>query len=89
MAVPMVASDLCVMLCQFICFPVYGIGRVQRGDYFVPDHQFHVYLNVIENTHCLYCSYALGLLAYAVEITARTEQYFCPIKHARGRRPCA
>ena len=23
------------------------------------------------------------LLAYASEITARTEQYFCPIKHAR------
>jgi hypothetical protein len=32
--------------------------------------------------HCLYCSYAVGLLAYAGEIIARTEQYFCPIKHA-------
>jgi hypothetical protein len=32
---------------------------------------------------CMYCSYAVGLLGYAREITARTEQYFCPIKHAR------
>lgn len=31
----------------------------------------------------MYCSYAVGLLAYASEITARTEEYFCPIKHAR------
>jgi hypothetical protein len=30
----------------------------------------------------MYCSYAVGLLAYANEIIARTEQYFCPIKHA-------
>ncbi|MDH4234692.1 MAG: hypothetical protein OEV15_06125, partial [Gallionella sp.] len=27
--------------------------------------------------------YAVGLLAYASEVTARTEEYFCPIKHAR------
>jgi hypothetical protein len=31
----------------------------------------------------MYCSYANGLIAYAREITARTEQYFCPIKHAQ------
>ena len=37
----------------------------------------------IERFHCEYCAYGNGLLAYAMEITARTEQYFCPIKHAR------
>jgi hypothetical protein len=31
----------------------------------------------------MYCTYGNGLLAYATEIIARTEQYFCPIKHAR------
>ena len=31
---------------------------------------------------CEYCAYANGLFAYAGEIAARTEQYFCPIKHA-------
>ena len=30
----------------------------------------------------MFCSYANGLIGYAHEITARTEQYFCPIKHA-------
>jgi hypothetical protein len=35
---------------------------------------------------CVYCSYANGLLAYAREIVGRTEEHFCPIKHARRAR---
>ena len=29
------------------------------------------------------CGYANGLMAYGREVAARTEQFFCPIKHAR------
>lgn len=83
MAVPLVLFDLCVSVYQWSCFPIYRIARVKRADFFVMDHQLLAYLNIIEKVHCLYCSYAVGLLAYAREITARTEQYFCPIKHAR------
>ncbi|BBI99945.1 hypothetical protein FGKAn22_16380 [Ferrigenium kumadai] len=82
-AVPLALFDLCISLYQLICFPVYRIARVKRVDYIVYDHQHLAYLNAIEKAHCLYCSYAVGLLAYAGEIIARTEQYFCPIKHAR------
>ena len=31
----------------------------------------------------MYCGYANGLLSYVGEIASITEQYFCPIKHAR------
>jgi hypothetical protein len=41
------------------------------------------YLNSIEKLNCIYCGYAGGVFAYAREIAARTEQYWCPIKHAR------
>ena len=41
------------------------------------------YLNFIEKFHCTYCEYGNGLMSYMAEILARTEQYFCPIKHAR------
>ncbi|HCJ51638.1 MAG TPA: hypothetical protein DHV67_07290 [Gallionella sp.] len=82
-AVPLLFFDFSITLYQWICFPVYRIARVSRADYIVFDHQHLAYLNVIEKFHCLYCSYAVGLLAYAQEIIARTEQYFCPIKHAR------
>ena len=38
---------------------------------------------VIEKINCAYCSYANGLLAYLQEIAGRTEQFWCPIKHAK------
>ncbi|MDD5057610.1 MAG: hypothetical protein PHQ60_07035 [Sideroxydans sp.] len=82
MAIPLLAFDLFVSVYQLICFPIYGIARVKRAKYFVMDHRHLAYLNFFEKGHCMYCSYAVGLLAYANEIIARTEQYFCPIKHA-------
>ena len=82
MIVPLLLLDLCVSLYQLICFPVYRIARVRRANYIVMDHQHLSYLNAFEKVHCMYCSYAVGLLGYASEIIARTELYFCPIKHA-------
>jgi len=82
MCVPLLLLDLGVTLYQLFCFPVYRIARVKHADYIMFDHQQLQYLNIIEKFHCMYCSYAVGLLGYAQEISARTEQYFCPIKHA-------
>jgi hypothetical protein len=36
-----------------------------------------------ELLNCAYCSYANRLIAYVREIAARTEQYWCAIKHAK------
>jgi hypothetical protein len=83
MIVPLILFDLCISLYQWTCFPIYGITRVKRAHYFIQDHQHLAYLNIVEKVDCIYCSYAVGMLGYASEITARTEQYFCPIKHAR------
>jgi hypothetical protein len=81
--VPLVLLDLFVTLYQAVCFPVYGIAKVKRGDYLVFDRHHLAYLNALEKLNCAYCSYANGLIAYAREIAARTEEYWCPIKHAR------
>jgi hypothetical protein len=35
----------------------------------------------VQKLNCLYCSYANGVLAYAIEFASRTEQYWCPIQH--------
>jgi len=83
MAVPLALLDFFVTFFQATCFPVYGIAKVRRGDYIVFDRHQLGYLNFIERFHCEYCAYANGLIAYATEIVGRTEQYFCPIKHAR------
>lgn len=81
--VPLLLLDLFVSVYQAVCFPAYGIPKVKRADYFVFDRGHLAYLNAIEKLNCAYCSYANCLIAYVREIAARTEQYWCPIKHAR------
>jgi hypothetical protein len=81
--VPFVLLDLFVSVYQAVCFPVYGVPKARRGDYMAVDRKRLRYLNALEGVNCLYCSYANGLLAYVVEVAGRTEQHWCPIKHAR------
>lgn len=83
MIIPLLVLDIFVSLYQATCFPIYKVAKVKRSDYIVFDRQHLEYLNFIEKFHCTYCAYGAGLLAYVGEIVARTEQYFCPIKHAR------
>ncbi len=79
---PFAVLDLFVTVAQAICFSIYGIPKVRRRDYIVIDRHRLGYLNAIEKLNCVYCGYANGLLAYVTEMAARTEQYWCPIKHA-------
>lgn len=83
MIIPLLITDFFVTFFQWTCFPIYGIKKVRRSDYIVYDRQQLNYLNFIEKFHCTYCAYGNGMIAYVTEVIARTEQYFCPIKHAR------
>lgn len=80
---PLLLVDLAVTGYQGLCFPLYGIPRVRRRDYFIFDRNSLAYLNIIEKFNCAYCAYATGMASYVKEIVGRTEQYWCPIKHAR------
>lgn len=81
--VPLALLDLFVAMYQAICFPIYGIERVRRVDHMVIDRHRLAYLNGLQKLNCLYCSYANGLISLVREVAARTEQYWCPIRHAR------
>jgi hypothetical protein len=81
--IPFVLLDLFVSVYQAVCFPVYGIPKARRRDYIAIDRNKLRYLNAVEGFNCMYCSYGNGVLAYAVEIAGRTEQHWCPIRHAR------
>lgn len=85
MLIPIVLLDVFISVYQATAFPLYRIPKVRRSDYVVMDRRFLPYLNVIQKVNCAYCSYVNGLLAYAVEISARTERYWCPIKSAHTR----
>jgi hypothetical protein len=80
---PMLMLDAFLFVYQAACFPVYGITKVRRSEYVVLDRGDLPYLNILEKFNCFYCGYANGLMGYGREVAARTEQFFCPIKHAR------
>ena len=81
--VPFLLLDAFLFVFQAVCFPVYHIPKAKRSDYIVFDRGDLPYLNPLEKVNCLYCGYANGLASYFREIAARTEQCWCPIKHAR------
>ncbi len=83
MIFPLAFLDLTISIYQQICFRIYQIPIVKRTEYIVIDRQYLSYLNVIEKLNCVYCGYGNGVAAYALEVIARTEQYWCPIKHAK------
>lgn len=82
--VPFVLLDLSVWVYQTVCFPVYGIPKVPRGDHIRIDRHKLAYLNGLQKLNCVYCGYCNGVIAYAREAAGRTEAYWCPIKHAAG-----
>jgi len=79
---PLLVLDGCVSLYQAICFRLWNIPRVTRKDFVIIDRHRLPYLNAIQKLNCMYCGYANGLIAYVAEVSSRTEQYWCPIKHA-------
>jgi len=83
-AVPAVFIDLVVSLYMHVCFPVYGIPKVKRSEYIIIDHQYLAYLNIVEKINCVFCGYFNGVINYVQEVAARTEQHWCPIKHAHA-----
>ncbi|PCJ75700.1 MAG: hypothetical protein COA53_04350 [Rhodobacteraceae bacterium] len=86
LVIPFIIIDLWISLYQAICFPIYGVKKVRRRDYITFDRRHLAYLNIIEKLNCAYCSYGNGLLSYCLEVAARTEAYWCPIKHANKMR---
>ncbi len=80
--VPIVFMDLAIFIYQHICFRAFGIPIVKRKEYFIIDRQHLSYLNTLEKVNCVYCGYGNAVAAYTKEAIARTEQYWCPIKHA-------
>lgn len=80
--VPLVFLHICLEIYHQISFRLYNIPRVNPREFFFYDRNLLPYLNPFQKFNCFYCSYANCLLQYAVEVSARTERYWCPIKYA-------
>lgn len=81
MVFPLVLIDICTEVYHQICFRLYEIELVSRSSYIKIDRHKLQYLSLFDKLNCTYCGYANGLLRYNCEIAARTEKYWCGIKH--------
>jgi hypothetical protein len=84
MMIPALLVDISVTIYQSVCFPIYKIPKVKRKDYVVMDRYDLFYLDKVERINCWYCEYFNGVIAYTREVAARTEQFWCPIKHSKA-----
>ena len=80
---PLAILDIFVEVYHRICFRLYGITLLKRGDYIRFDRHKLSYLNPVERLFCMYCAYANGFFPYAEAIASRTEKYWCAIKHKK------
>jgi hypothetical protein len=83
MMIPALLVDIFVTIYQSVCFPIYKIPKVKRSEYVVIDRYNLFYLDRVEKINCWYCEYFNGVIGYTREIAARTEQFWCPIKHSK------
>lgn len=80
MIIPFIFLHICLEIYHQVCFPLYGIPKVNLKDHMRMDRQKLEYLNVLEKMNCYYCGYANGLIKYTKAILSETEKMWCPIK---------
>lgn len=83
MIIPALIADISATLYQAINFKIYNIPKVKRSRYVFIDRHNLKYLNFMEKFYCVFCGYVNGVIQYAAEIGARTEEFWCPIKHSK------
>ena len=79
--IAIIVLDIFVELYHRIGFRLCKLELVKRSDYIKIDRHKLKYLNWFDKINCAYCDYSNGVLRYACEIAARTEKYWCGIKH--------
>jgi hypothetical protein len=81
MIVPLVFAHGCALAYEAICFPLYGLPKVERRR-LIRDFRGQLpYLSWLDRLNCHYCGYANGVIAYLRELALRTEQAWCPIRN--------
>lgn len=81
--IPVIFLDFFIEFYHRICFLLYGLPYVKRGDYIRIDRHKLSYLTLVQKINCMYCGYVNGFAAYFVRICADTENYWCGIQHAK------
>ena len=81
--VPLVILDICMEFYHRTCFSLCKIPYIKRQNYIKIDRHKLSYLTFWQKIYCAYCGYANGVINYWREMAARTEMYWCGIKHKK------
>lgn len=69
-----------IRLYQALRFPLVAIGLVRHRNFPAIDRQYLAYLDAVEASYCVNCSYGKGLLACSREMPASARPYGCPLR---------
>ena len=78
---PLIILDFFLEIYHRIGFRLCKMELVKRSNYIKIDRHKLSYLPWRNKLGCVFCGYANGFLHYASEIAARSEKYWCGIKH--------
>jgi len=81
MIIPLWGIDVSFRFYQAVCFPLFGIGLVERARYVKPWGRDVRAVTIWDRYNCWYCGYANGVISYVRAILIETEKYWCPIKY--------
>lgn len=81
MIIPAIGLHAFLEVYHRVCFPLYGLPYVDVNKFIKIDRYKLPYLSPIDKLNCIYCEYVNGLFAYSREVAAKTEEYWCGIKH--------
>ena len=83
--VPLAIADLFGEIYHQTGFRLCKIPLVKRSQYIKIDRHKLKYLRLSTKIGCMYCGYANGFMQYYSEILARSERYWCAIKHQKSK----
>ena len=78
---PFIILDISMEIYHQICFRLYKLPLVNRSEYIKIDRHKIKYFSYRDKINCAFCGYCNGLIAYVQEIAARSEKYWCGVKH--------
>ena len=85
MIVPLIIIDIFGEIYHQISFRLCKIPLIKRSNYIKIDRHKLKYLSLHNKMWCIYCGYANGVMQYGAEIAARSEKYWCAIKHKKSK----
>ena len=79
----LILLDLMLSCYHLLAYPLMGLEKVKKKQYFQLDRHKLAYLRRRERIYAIYTAYANGLFRFAKKLASDSEWYWCGIKHQK------